>query len=362
MHDGCMSSSYIRTQISHLEKRRADLLKQQARHQELANRASQSASSKIDQAHRSSSSSTASSHQRAAEREAKKCVEENKRVADLASKVAAINKQIASKETDLHRTLKQEQDQERRETNSRQRKLDQDAEKRRRQELSHAREISRLSRPEIRHVVVQPPKPEILRVLYLTSSPDLTSPLRVDAEVNNVLREIRGAKFRDQIQVHAIPAAGTRDLINGINDHRPHVVHFSGHGNASLLAFDNGSFNHPDSEIVTFDVLAELLAATNEPPRLLVMNACNTLAGSDILLEAVPVLIGMSDSVGDAGAGVFSSQFYAAIASAQSVGAALRQAKAVMKLALLRDDAELPEIRSRSDIDPDQLVLIKPSA
>ncbi|MEM5584665.1 CHAT domain-containing protein [Roseibium sp. AS2] len=109
-----------------------------------------------------------------------------------------------------------------------------------------------------------------------------------------------------------------------------------------------------------FDILAELLDATDLPPKLLVMNACNTLDGSDILLEAVPVLIAMSDTVGDAGAGVFASQFYAAIASAQSVGSALRQAKAMMKQALLREDAELPQILSRPDTDPNEVVLIKP--
>lgn len=354
-----MSSESIRSQISALEKRGADYLRQQVRHQDNANRAAQSANAKADQARRSRSESTRNSYLRAAEREAKKHGDESGKVADLARKIADINKQIAGKQKALESALKQESGKKEREAKSRQRQQDREADTRRRKERDHAREVARLSRPEIRHVIVQPPKPEILRVLYLTASPDMSAPLRVDAEVNNVLREIRGAKFRDQIALSVIPAATTKDLVNGINDHRPHVVHFSGHGNAGLLAFDNASLERPDSETMEFDILAELLDATDQPPKLLVMNACNTLEGSDVLLEAVPVLIAMSDSVGDAGAGVFASQFYAAIASAQSIGAALRQAKAMMKQALLRDDAELPQIRHRPDTDPSGLVLIQ---
>lgn len=355
-----MSSNNIRSQISSLENKRAGYLKQQARHQELANRAAQTATSKADQARKSRSTSTSSSLLRAAERESKKYADEVKKVAEVAQKIADINKQISIKQKSLESTLKQENAKQEREQKARQRKHDTEVEKRHRKELAHSREVARLLRPEVRHVIIQPPKKEILRVLYLTASPDAGSPLRVDAEVNNVLREIRGARFREQIELYTVPAAGSKDLVNGINDHTPHVVHFSGHGGMGLLAFDNGSLTHPASEIMEFDILAELLDATDQPPKLLVMNACSTLEGTDVLLEAVPVLIGMSDSVGDTGAGVFASQFYAAIASGQSVGSALRQAKAMMKQALLRDDAELPRIQNRPDTDPDELVLIKP--
>ena len=354
-----MSLSSIRSQISTLEKKIADLQKQQSRHHDNANKAAQSANSKMAQAARASSQSLRGSYLRGAERDAKKHADESKKAADLARRIADVNTQIANKQNALERALKQERTREEREAKSRQQQQDREAEKRRRKEVDHAREIARLSRPEIRHVIIEPPKPEVLRVLYLTSNAEPASPLRVDAEVNNVLREIRGSKFRDLIKLHIVPAATPKDLIDGINDHRPHVVHFSGHGGSGILAFDNASLDAPESEIMNFNILAELLNATDQPPKLLVMNACKTLENSDILLEAVPVLIAMSDSVGDAGAGVFASQFYAAVASAQSVSAALRQAKAMMKQALLRGDAELPHISHRVDVDPDELVLIK---
>ena len=69
----------------------------------------------------------------------------------------------------------------------------------------------------------------------------------------------------------------------------------------------------------------------------------------------------MSDTFDDVAAVVFARQFYAAIASAQSVGAALRQAKAAMRMAQL-DDADLPEAVNRDGLDIETLVLVQPPA
>lgn len=56
---------------------------------------------------------------------------------------------------------------------------------------------------------------------------------------------------------------------------------------------------------------------------------------------------------------LFGSRFYAAIAAAQPVGIALEQGKAAMRLAAL-DDADLPEIIARDDIDVTTLLLVQP--
>lgn len=363
-----MSSASIRSQIDTLMKQLAGLQKNQQAHNEKASKASQACAGKIQQAGRTSSASSAKSYLNSAAQEEKKALAEQKKSAEIGSKIADINKKISEKQKSLDNALKNERQKVEREEKSRQNKIDQETRKRQQKEKEHAREIARLSRPEIRHVIVEPPKKEKLRILYLTSNPYQFDPkksdqennsyLRTDAEVNSVLKELRGAKYRDLVDLQIRPAASPQDLMDGINDMCPHVVHFSGHGNSGILAFDNASLSDPQDIIVQFDILAEILAATNKPPKLLVMNSCSSLHGSDIILEAVPVVIGMKDSVGDAAAGVFATQFYSAIASAQSVGNALKQAKARIKLALMRDDSELPTIVNRDDVDPDILTLV----
>ncbi|AHE55040.1 hypothetical protein NX02_16810 [Sphingomonas sanxanigenens DSM 19645 = NX02] len=100
--------------------------------------------------------------------------------------------------------------------------------------------------------------------------------------------------------------------------------------------------------------------ATDEPPRLLVLNACDTLDGASAILPAVPVVIAMSDAVLDTAAIVFAQQFYAAVASGQSVGSALKQARVRIEAAVIDKTAsELPQHISRDDIDIDTLVLVR---
>ena len=71
------------------------------------------------------------------------------------------------------------------------------------------------------------------------------------------------------------------DLIDGLNDHRPHVVHFSGHASAWGLLLENEQGSQ-DGVGLAFDLLARVLGATDEPPRLVVLNACESLGAQTI--------------------------------------------------------------------------------
>ena len=197
-----------------------------------------------------------------------------------------------------------------------------------------------------------------LRVLYLLANPAAQGALRTDAEFRHVLEEVRGSKYRDKIDLIISPAADAKTMLKGINDFRPQVVHFSGHGGAGSIWLDDGKVHKSVGGAMKFNLLAETLAATDSPPRLLVLNACDTLAGAEVLLDAVEVVIAMSDSISDVGAATFAAQFYAAIASAQPTSVALKQGQIAMKAASLAD-AHLPEIIHRKGIDPKKQVLVQ---
>lgn len=184
-------------------------------------------------------------------------------------------------------------------------------------------------------------------------------PAVVDAEVNNVLKVLRGAKYRDLVDLQHRPAATVEDLLNGLNDHRPHVVHFSGHAGGGLL-FDNTSLIDAGEQLVGYKAVARLLSATDHPPTLVVLNACETLEGAEGILEAAPMVIAMSDTVGDASAAVFATRFYGAIAAAQPVGAAVDQARAMIAIAL-PDEPDLITVCAVKDVDPDEVRLVKPA-
>lgn len=348
------SSSAVRSQIANLEKKKAGLEADRARHVKLANTALKTAT-KMVQANRTSSAALRQSFSKSAMTHNEKYADEMKKVAALSAKIADVDAQLASK----LKSLESSENAERRKFEAARRSDNTKSDARMRKEKAHALQMSRLARTEVRHVLIEQPKPEKLRVLYFTSTPDLGRPLRVDAEVSAVQRAVEAAKYRHSIDLVYLPAPTPRDFVDRINSKRPHVVHFSGHGDSEGLHFDNGSMEDPAPEPMTFDVMARFLSATTSPPKLLIMNSCRSLEGADLLLEAVPMLIGVADSLDDVAGAIFATQFYSAIANGLSVGHAFEQGRTAIRHALMiDDDAHLPNLSCRNDIDANAVSLI----
>ncbi len=350
-----------RSQIDRLKAEEASLKKDLAKHEKAAADARSSASKEQQRASRSKSASTVKSSNSRAERSEEKAAGEIEKASDLLKKLADVSKSISSKE----RTLRTAEEPARS-------RLDSKDKARRRKELAHARALRSLSLPHIDYVPVREPEPEKLRVLYLTANPEaietvVTLPdgsetregvwLRTEREVRSVKKAIRGSKYRELIEIHLMPAATPGDILDGINDHRPHVIHFSGHAGGEALLMDSEDDEAFEGTLLAFDILVEALAATTTPPSLIVLNGCETLEGAEIFLNAAPVVIAMSESISDTAATIFATNFYAAIASARSVGAALEQGRVALRMAVLDEDLT-PQLLARGDFDIKTQVLV----
>lgn len=195
-----------------------------------------------------------------------------------------------------------------------------------------------------------------LSVLYLTASPDEQSPLRVDLEVRMVQAAVRGSIFRDSIDVQFRPAADFNAIIDGLNDHRPQIVHFSGHSDVDGIAGDDGKITNVRSQDISYDLLAKALSATDNPPQVVVLNSCESSASKRALLAATSILISMRAGVSDIAANAFAPRFYGAIASGQSVKAAFDQGVVAVQAASL-SEKDTPELSARAGVDPGKLVL-----
>lgn len=221
------------------------------------------------------SPSSAASAGRAAAAADKKLAAAEAKIGDLKKKLAANASSQVTKQRSLDSAEK-----------AARRTADREDERRRRTERTHALDLHRLSARPVRPMEVQPPAPEPLRVLYLTANPDVvevttTAPdgtvtttgtwLRVDREFREVQRALRGAKYRDLVELEHRPAASARDLLDAINDIRPHVVHFSGHGWDGGVVLDDDSLESTDGHDLDFALLAKALSATTSPPRLVVL-------------------------------------------------------------------------------------------
>ncbi|HEY1944710.1 MAG TPA: CHAT domain-containing protein [Roseiarcus sp.] len=199
-------------------------------------------------------------------------------------------------------------------------------------------------------------KKKHLKVLYLTADPDEAKSIRVDAEVRQVQQAVRGSAFRDNITILHSPAADLDSLMEGLNDHRPQIVHFSGHGYSGGIATDSGSPGKRSITTVSFDLLAKALAATDDPPEIIVLNSCKSSSARKSFLPPGKIVVVMRDSVSDVAAIAFATKFYAAIAGGQSMKAAFGQGKVAVETVSI-NEADTPELFSAAGTNPAKITL-----
>lgn len=352
-----MSEKQHRDQIDRYTKDLADLRKKEAAANASATKDRASAATSRARIKPNTSQTTARSYENTAQRHDRQADAAEKRAADLAKKIAECTKKLNTAQTNLERAK-----------TTTARREDQAASRRRRAELDHARRVAQVSRPVIHHIheVRQVPiaKIEELRVLYLTANPLVADPetnLRVDAEVAQVQRAVRGALLRDYVRIEHRPAATPEDLMDGLNDLAPHAVHFSGHGGGAAVLMDNSSVAEPEGRAVAFDLLGRVLDSAGRPPTLLVLAACDTLDGAaEHLLPAVPLVIAMKSTVTDTVAATFSARFYGAVASGLSVQKACDQGMLAVELIGLDGGITGITLIRREDVDPAEVFLVRP--
>jgi CHAT domain-containing protein len=354
-----MSEKQYRDQIDRYTKELAALRKSESNAKAAASRSRSTAASSRAKVRPTTSESMARSYESAAQRAEKQAETHEKKTADLAGKIADCVKKLNAAESNLDRERK-----------ANARREEQASAKRRSAEIEHARRVAQIAQPVVRYVhqlrEVPSAKREKLRIMYLTANPLVADPnanLRVDAEVAQVQRAVRGTLHRDYVEISHHPAATPEDLLDGLSDLVPHVVHFSGHGGAATVLMDNSSVDDPRPRTVSFEKLGRALATAARPPALLLLNACDTVEGAtENLLPTVPVIIAMASSVLDATAATFAARFYAGIASGLSIKKAFDQGVLAVEFVGLDDESWMITLIHREDVDPDQVVLVRPPA
>jgi hypothetical protein len=195
-----------------------------------------------------------------------------------------------------------------------------------------------------------------VNILYLMANPSKRHSLRVDKEVADVNEEIRRSNFRDNIILRQSPAANLTAIQRGLNDHRPRIVHFSGHGNTAGIATEGGGDRRIKKEFVDFGLLGKALAATDTPPEVVVLNACQSAGARGALLGSAKAIVVMTESITDRAAIAFAKMFYGGIASGVSLQSAFEQGCVAVQ-AQSFDEKDVPALYVAKGVNPKRLYL-----
>jgi tetratricopeptide (TPR) repeat protein len=156
-------------------------------------------------------------------------------------------------------------------------------------------------------------------ILLLTANPKDTQPLDLQKEVVEITQLLQHAKISEQFTVHSAFAMTPAQLRIQLSQHRPDIVHFSGHGageDGIVLVDDKNQM-----QLVTTAALVNLFASF---PKIqcVILNACYSALQASSLVEYVPFVIGMNQSILDRAALAFSSGFYQGLSAEKSISEA----------------------------------------
>jgi CHAT domain len=203
-----------------------------------------------------------------------------------------------------------------------------------------------------------------IKILFLAADPLSKPPERsaarllLDEDVRAIRIKVRAAEHRDALDFDYRLAARPDDLLQGLNETHPQVVHFSGHGGSRGLVLMDAEGRHPHH--VDADALSQLFRAFRGDIRLVVLNACFSLPQAEAIAKVVGCTIGTSGAISDAAAITFGASFYGAVAFGHSVQAAFDQACAALALSHWTE-RDCPRLVARPGVDPARIVLVPPT-
>ncbi|MCP4403775.1 MAG: CHAT domain-containing protein [bacterium] len=152
-------------------------------------------------------------------------------------------------------------------------------------------------------------------ILILSANPKDTRRLRPDEEIREIEEALRDSEFPDRFELKTSLATPVADLQSLLLRHKPHIVHFCGHGETDGLLFENVTGRKQQVQI---EALAELFKLCGQSIECVVLNACYSQPQADAIHQHIPCVIGMNRNIGDKAAMLFAAGFYTALGNGRS--------------------------------------------
>ncbi|HEY9405060.1 MAG TPA: NB-ARC domain-containing protein [Pyrinomonadaceae bacterium] len=192
---------------------------------------------------------------------------------------------------------------------------------------------------------------EKIRILFLSANPSSTGRIGVDKEARKIEEMLEKGKGRDDFQLIKYLALMADDLPHLLMKHKPHIVHFSGHGTYAKEIIVEGTGGR--SKRIKTPALVEVFRVHRGDIRVVVLNACLTEEAAQALAEVIDYSVGIKRAVGDTAAINFAGAFYLALSNGSSVPKAFASAKSLLKLKEVRPTGGL-ELFFKEGLDPDE--------
>lgn len=372
-----MSISMYQSQVARLRGEIAKLEQKQGDERKHAAKAVDEAARIVGSITKHTSLTMATSKQRQAQTKRAKAAEHDKKAGKIGEDIARKTRSLDSAQSSLNRALdsqrrkdeaaekkrRQEEQRHLKDVQRQQQRLDQQARTNRQAEIAHQRALTRetaerhrlhaesLSAAQLQSL------PDQVTILLASAGPRDESRLDIAEEARDIEQRLRSSRHRDAVRLKHVPALRTRDLIPALNEHRPAVLHFAGHGSvgAELIFQDDDGNAKP----VSVGAIAATVATVADDVQLAVLNACHSSDQAAALTAHIPASIGMAAPIDDEAARIFATTLYGAIADGFSIRRAFDQALAQLQLEGIPQE-HIPQLFIADRANADEIVLVRP--
>lgn len=183
-----------------------------------------------------------------------------------------------------------------------------------------------------------------LKILFLSSNPKNTTPLRVDAELRDLENVLRMAAERDRILLSQRWAVTPAALQQAMLDEQPNIVHISGHGTSEGITLED---SHGSCRTINEQAWENFFQLFSRTVICVVFNTCYSEPQARAVAKQIPYVIGMSSAVSDKTAISFSTGFYKALGAGMDVKFSYRMGLSAIQLDGM-DEWEMLKLYSKS--------------
>lgn len=198
---------------------------------------------------------------------------------------------------------------------------------------------------------------EKIKILFLAASPAQTEFLDLATEADRIQDRLREAGRNDAFDLEQEWRVRLDELPRILLEHKPDIVHFSGHGSeASELLFEDMAGR---ADAGKQEPLADLFRILKGDIQLVVLNACYSEAQARQILPHTDCVIGTSAAIGDEAAIDFAGGLYRGIAFEQPIQTAfdLGRNEIAQQAVFDKDGHLVPQLLAREGIDPKTFII-----
>ena len=160
---------------------------------------------------------------------------------------------------------------------------------------------------------------KLTKVLLVLANPAGTDMLALGREERIIREAIQLSKYRDNINLHTLPAATITDIRRALLNENYRIVHISGHGTLSGLILED---EQGSRAVVKQTALASLFQDKGKARKdleCILLNACYSIEQGSLISLSTPYTIGMEGPIADKAAIEFSRGFYDAIGANEEI-------------------------------------------